>query len=326
MNCAQHPEVAAAAYCRTCGKPLCEVCKRDVRGVIYCEDCLATRVQSPPEVAMQVPASGPHPAVAGVLAGFLPFGVAQVYNGQYARGLVYLGTFVTLVWAADKEGLFGIAIAAFYCWQMIDAIRSAWQIRLGLPAPDPFGIDRLFGGGGAPVVPSSASPAPGSTVNLVSTGNYGAPPPPGVIPAGCCGSDSRLPIGAIILIALGVLFLLGNVGILHWNWAGENWPIILIAAGIWVLVRRWPVISSGTLQGRRQLMGPAVLLTLGSTFLADSIGGYSFHRTFPVLFIVIGLVLLWQRSTPSLPMPPPPPPMSNGEQPQPQNALERQER
>ena len=27
MNCANHPETAAIAYCRTCGKPLCQVVK-----------------------------------------------------------------------------------------------------------------------------------------------------------------------------------------------------------------------------------------------------------------------------------------------------------
>ncbi len=34
MNCAVHPDAPVAAYCRTCGKALCENCKRDVRGVI----------------------------------------------------------------------------------------------------------------------------------------------------------------------------------------------------------------------------------------------------------------------------------------------------
>ena len=45
MNCANHPDIAAAAYCRTCGKPLCANCTRDVKGVIYCENCLADRLQ-----------------------------------------------------------------------------------------------------------------------------------------------------------------------------------------------------------------------------------------------------------------------------------------
>ena len=44
MNCANHVEVPAVAYCRTCGKPMCSTCARDVRGVIYCEECLASQV------------------------------------------------------------------------------------------------------------------------------------------------------------------------------------------------------------------------------------------------------------------------------------------
>ena len=53
MNCAVHNQTPAVAYCRTCGKAVCEQCKRDVRGVIYCEDCLAARVEGtlPPGAA-----------------------------------------------------------------------------------------------------------------------------------------------------------------------------------------------------------------------------------------------------------------------------------
>ena len=45
MNCATHNSVAAMAYCRTCGKPLCANCTRSVHGVIYCEGCLAARLE-----------------------------------------------------------------------------------------------------------------------------------------------------------------------------------------------------------------------------------------------------------------------------------------
>jgi TM2 domain-containing membrane protein YozV len=38
MNCANHPDTAAAAYCRTCGKPLCVACKREAQGTIFCAD------------------------------------------------------------------------------------------------------------------------------------------------------------------------------------------------------------------------------------------------------------------------------------------------
>src|SRR5208282_4550163 len=98
MNCATHSDTAAVAFCRTCGKPLCQTCTRDVRGVIYCEECLAARLDgttpapgyvppasgfAPPQTGYQQfmdqglgvkvrpgPTSGPNPAVAGILAGF----------------------------------------------------------------------------------------------------------------------------------------------------------------------------------------------------------------------------------------------------------------
>src|SRR5438270_10580702 len=96
MNCATHNDVAAVAFCRTCGKPLCNQCTRDVRGVIYCESCLAARMEGaaapgaapspgfvppgqnvyPPMGSARPPVNaGPNPTVAGILSGFFPFGV-----------------------------------------------------------------------------------------------------------------------------------------------------------------------------------------------------------------------------------------------------------
>ena len=38
MNCINHPELAAVAYCRTCGKALCDTCKKTAQGIVYCEE------------------------------------------------------------------------------------------------------------------------------------------------------------------------------------------------------------------------------------------------------------------------------------------------
>jgi hypothetical protein len=46
------------------------------------------------------------------------------------------------------------------------------------------------------------------------------------------------------------------------------------------------------------LMGPAVLITLGILFLLEQVHVVPFHRSFPVLLIVIGLVRIAQRSAP----------------------------
>lgn len=54
----------------------------------------------------------------------------------------------------------------------------------------------------------------------------------------------------------------------------------------------------------RAARGPLVLITLGILFAADQQGGIGFHRTWPVLFIVFGVLKLVER----LLAPPPPPP------------------
>ena len=41
MKCAVHPDVEASGFCRNCGKPMCSTCVRPVKDVLYCEECLA---------------------------------------------------------------------------------------------------------------------------------------------------------------------------------------------------------------------------------------------------------------------------------------------
>jgi hypothetical protein len=107
---------------------------------------------------------------------------------------------------------------------------------------------------------------------------------------------------------------MGNIGWVHLHWVGHFWPVILIAIGGWLLSQRWEMISTGSLQGRRALMGPAVLLALGMIFMLDNFGGVRFGGSWPLLLIVIGLVLLWQRSARAVP---PPSTFSNGAPPEP---------
>ena len=243
MNCANHPDAPAVAYCRTCGKPLCSTCSRDVRGVIYCEECLASHVAGtmPPPAAGIVPPAGerppgtPSPALATIL-GFIP-GVGAMYNGEFAKGFVHVLIFATLIWMTDHvNGLFGIAIAAFYIYMPIEAYKTARAREMGLPAPDPLGLNNLFRSGpppapvtGAVGTATSASGAivPGATTDVPQTGGVYEEEP-----------RSRIPIGAFILIGLGVLFLLDEVGALHFDWLWRFWPLILIAIGVRILMQR----------------------------------------------------------------------------------------
>jgi hypothetical protein len=323
MNCATHNEVAAVAFCRTCGKPLCQNCTRDVRGVIYCEACLAARMEGaapatgyvpPPAQTIYPPYAptppdlrprgdtGPNPAVAGILSGFFPFGVGAVYCSQYTKGLVHLVIMVLLIIGESSDvqwwmhTVLGIAIGFFYVYQIIDAVRSAKAIQMGDPAPDPFGLAQMFGSG----------------EKLEAT---------------------KVPTGAAVLIGLGVLFLLHTAGLFEIG-AGLFVSLILIFLGVWLFAKHWGLIGTRPStcyceQCRtRRLMGPAILVTLGVLFLLGTTSQVSFGRTWPALLLVIGVVKLMRSNASSaghigpLPpgvapsvAPPSPPAVQNPEQP-----------
>ncbi len=199
MNCANHPDIATVAYCRTCGKPMCANCTRDVKGVIYCENCLADRLQGVQPAALPPAAgfvssssapvasgSGPNPALAGILSGFFPFGVGAVYCGQYAKGLAHLVTFTLLVWGetvVDNAGLntiLAFGIAFFYVWQIIDSVRTAHAIQAGQPVPDPFGSGSGFWGWRSKTITAGTTPAaPGKNRGVASSDRGFRPDRPG---------------------------------------------------------------------------------------------------------------------------------------------------
>jgi cell wall-active antibiotic response 4TMS protein YvqF len=108
---------------------------------------------------------------------------------------------------------------------------------LGLALPDLLGIDRLFGiQQSQPAPPPFVAPAgPGSPVApAASTETVPVAAAPAFVPstdAPAQPADSQAPVGAIVLIALGVLFLLGNIGLFNMH---RMWPVILIAVGLWI--------------------------------------------------------------------------------------------
>jgi hypothetical protein len=233
MNCANHPQTPSTAFCRTCGKALCDECKRDVRGVIYCEDCIVARLGDtmppaatagtvPPVAAAYVPVQGaPNPALAAVLAGFFPFGIGQVYNGQLGKAVVHLATFAFIVIALDNsngaEPLFGIMMGFFYFYQIFDAYRSAKAKQMGLVPPDPGGVYRALGVQTDDRVPATDTVTPD-----------GRP---------------RIPVAAVILIGLGILFFFQNMGLFHFHSIGKFWPLILIFFGVRMFMRNRPAGS-----------------------------------------------------------------------------------
>jgi LiaI-LiaF-like transmembrane region/B-box zinc finger len=192
MNCLNHPDVAAAAYCQNCGKPLCTACIRSVGGVVYCEQCLAARLSAAPGAAEgNLTGLHAHPVLAGLL-GFIP-GVGAMYNGQFVKALAHVLIFAVFVSLSDKSFVFGLLIAAWVFYQVFDAAQTAKARRDGLPLPNPFGLNDLgnklgiappaspYAAGFTPPpgTPASGAAAPGGNPNPYTGSNFGQASNPG---------------------------------------------------------------------------------------------------------------------------------------------------
>jgi len=217
MNCATHPDIAAAAYCRACGKALCESCRRIADGTIYCEEhvpATATAGASAPAGSTgyspytaptppPIPDTGASPGLAFLL-GLIP-GVGAIYNGQYVKGLIHvvvLGILISIVSSGEASGgmepLFGMMIAVWVFYMAFEAYHTAKKRQLGQP------VDEF-----SSIVPLRRQPG-----------------------------QSQFPVAPAFLIAVGVLFLLNNMGIIRFYQLIQYWPVALIALGAYMLYER----------------------------------------------------------------------------------------
>jgi hypothetical protein len=207
MNCANHADTVSAAYCVRCGRALCDACVRDVRGSIYCENCLADVVgkEAPPSQAVRsgpVPESGVNPTAAFAL-GLIP-GVGAIYNGEFFKAAIHVLIFGSLVQFASLRGmapLFSLLAFAFYWYMPFEAYYTARKRVMkaqGIDLETPF--DRLY-----------------ERIDETEKKEFW---------------------GGVALIALGGLFLLDNFNILRIDWIARLfWPVVLIGVGLWLLKR-----------------------------------------------------------------------------------------
>jgi TM2 domain-containing membrane protein YozV len=215
MNCAIHTDAAAVAYCRTCGVPVCEQCKRVEGGAVFCPAHASAKGASSAESPYASPYTAPYPgsrpqpvapdasASPGVafLLGLIP-GVGAIYNGQYVKGLVHvivLGVLISIV-SSDSAGgfepVFGMLIGVWVFYMAFEAYHTARRRQAGL-ALDEF----------SSLVPLHPQ-------------------------------RRGLPVGPIVLIAIGALFLLNNLDIIHFSQIVRYWPIGLIGLGAYMLYER----------------------------------------------------------------------------------------
>jgi TM2 domain-containing membrane protein YozV len=214
MKCAVHSEADATGYCRNCGKPMCAVCVRPVHDVLYCEDCLAnvmgvSRPGTPGENPMASPGINPAPihglaaapavpqpglGPSPLLAFFLGLlpGLGAFYNEQYGKGVIHLAIFLFLFIIGVDGAVSGGAEAALWI-----CIAALWVYM--------------------PVDAYRTAKARAAGMQLTDPlENF----------------SKGKPVGAILIIVIGVLLLLHNFDWFPWWRIQQFWPVILIIVGV----------------------------------------------------------------------------------------------
>ncbi|MBI5282294.1 MAG: hypothetical protein HY858_11480 [Candidatus Solibacter usitatus] len=206
------------AYCRACGKPLTEETVKMSQGTVYCEEHLPQQPSpeghapaAPPYTAPTVANPGVSPGLAFLL-GMIP-GVGAIYNGQYAKGLVHvllLGLMISITSSDSTGGLEPLFGMLIAVFWFYMAFEAYHTAR-----------KRMLG---EPVDEFS------SLVQIQGPGR-------------------GFPLAPVVLIGAGVLFLLNNLDLLRLRAVLRYWPVLLIAAGCWMLYARMRNGSGGEKAG-----------------------------------------------------------------------------
>ena len=213
MNCANHPEAAATAFCRTCGKPLCQICQKPAQGTMFCEEHFVAAAAPNPYTtpppspyaspyAAPVNPNAPSPGLAFILGLFIP-GVGAIYNGQYAKGVIHvlvLGLLISIMGTGAANGLeplIALSMAVFVFYMAFEAYHTALKRQRGEP------VDEFSS----------------------------------ILPMGRSGRGG-FPVGPLLLIALGVIFLLETLDIVRLYQIVRFWPVFLIVLGCYMLYVR----------------------------------------------------------------------------------------
>jgi len=173
---------------------------------VYCvEHAPAPAAATPPPPAPgTMPPVYPRPDVNPGMAMFLGFipGVGAIYNGQYAKGLIHAVIFGVLISIlhASPDGLDVIFGILLPVWIFYMAFEAYHTARKRAQ--------------GEPVDEYS------SIINL-------------------SGHPENAAVAGIVLVVLGVLLLLHTMGLFDFERVARYWPVLLIAAGVYLLYGRF---------------------------------------------------------------------------------------
>lgn len=221
-------EIKIVGYCRACGKGLDAPNARHMNGTIYCEEHVplanAGGDPSSPWTAAgyragasppPLPTAGAAPSGSPVLAfllGLIP-GVGAIYNGQYAKGFIHVVIFGLLVSIVSSGAAAGM--------EPLFGLMIA-----GFTFYMPFEAYH-----------TAKKRQSGQTVDEWS----------GMV--ALRHGSSRVPAGPLVLIVVGVIFLLNNLGLWDIRRAMRYWPAVLIVLGTYML---WSRMTEEKTEAKRE--------------------------------------------------------------------------
>ncbi|GAB4366276.1 MAG: hypothetical protein OHK0021_09770 [Bryobacter sp.] len=194
-------------YCRATGKPLTAEEAVYVDGFLYSREYAEKmKQQASPYAAGAVPPPVNNEISPGwaFVLGLIP-GVGAIYNQQYAKGLIHIVVFAFLITALEKSNA-----EAFFVPLLI-----GWLFYMPFEAYHTARKRQL----NQPVAEFSG------VMDLPE-------------------AWQKLPIGPVLLILFGLIFLLDNLGLLYLDQIVRFWPVLLIAVGVGMLLRRTQNIAN----------------------------------------------------------------------------------
>ncbi len=210
MNCAVHADTEASGYCRNCGKAMCAACSHRVRDVLYCEDCLAQHVGLPPVPAVDAPANS---------GSYIPAATPQLHKDN-SPVLAFLLGFIPGLGAIyngeyNKAIIHVVVFGAIILGVASDLGESLQGLLIFALCVFPFymAIDAM------------------RSAKAKATGQPLADP--------FENWSGQRPLGPIILIGIGALFLLNNFGFFEFFRVRQIFvPLLLIGIGFFMLKNR----------------------------------------------------------------------------------------
>jgi hypothetical protein len=217
MTCYQHPDLPALAFCRSCGRGLCVSCQHLAQGTVFCQEHAPLPYNDAPHADVPPPVDAapnpylqpPRPTAVhtspglAFLLGLIP-GVGAIYNGQYLKGFTHVAVLGILISMISTGHPLGGGMTP-----LLGLLVAGWYFYMPFEAFHTAKRQQM-----------------GMRVDEWSS----------LLPRGA--TRERLPVGPVVMIVLGILFLLDNLGLLRLGEVLRYWPLILIVIGVASLYSR----------------------------------------------------------------------------------------